>query len=121
MKPERPRIHGLDLDAAGRCRHWRSAVDVVAMRMACCGAYWACVDCHDELAGHPVVRRRLDDPSPAAMCGVCGREMSAIEYLGCGDRCPACGHGFNPGCRLHRHLYFDVPPVADVIGGGGGA
>ena len=25
------------------------------------------------------------------------------------DACPHCGAGFNPGCRLHRHLYFDGP------------
>ena len=23
------------------------------------------------------------------------------------DDCPACGAEFNPGCRLHSHLFFE--------------
>lgn len=81
------------------------------MKLACCERYWACIDCHEALADHPAQRRPIDDPSPAAMCGVCGHEMSATVYLGCNDACPACGHAFNPGCRLHRHVYFKVEPL----------
>ena len=101
-------IHGKTLDPAGRCEHWHGEHDVVALKMPCCDQYWACIDCHRERAGHDAKRRDPDDPNPAAMCGVCGHEMTARAYLDCGDRCPACGHGFNPGCRLHRHFYFQV-------------
>ena len=109
-QPSRPVVLGVDVDAESRCRHWHSPHDVVAMKMACCDVYWACIDCHAELAGHAAVRRPLGDPSPAAMCGACGHEMAAADYLACGDRCRVCGHAFNPGCRLHRHLYFEVEP-----------
>ena len=109
--PDRPAVHGIDLDAETRCAHWRSPLDVVAIRFACCDAYHACFDCHAALADHPPVTRPVDDPTPAVLCGVCGHQMTVAAYLDCGDRCPACRHGFNPGCRLHRHLYFDVDPV----------
>ena len=81
------------------------------MKMPCCDKYWACIDCHSELADHAAERRPLDDPAPAAMCGLCGHEMSARQYLTCNDRCPGCGHAFNPGCHLHRHLYFSGTDV----------
>ena len=104
-----PPVRGLDLDPQTRCRHWHEARDVVAIKMLCCGDYWACIDCHRELADHAARTRPADDATPAVLCGACGHEMTARQYLDCGDACPRCGHGFNPGCRLHRHLYFAVP------------
>jgi uncharacterized CHY-type Zn-finger protein len=99
---------GLELDGETRCAHWHGPLDIVALRLPCCGAYYACRDCHDALADHPArVWPRDEQEAMAAMCGACGRQMSVREYLGCEDRCPACGAGFNPGCRLHRHLYFE--------------
>ena len=101
-------VHGLDVDPQSRCRHWHAEHDVVAMRMACCGQWWACIDCHAALADHPAERRPVDDAAPAARCGACGHPMTAAAYLACEDACPHCGHAFNPGCRLHRHLYFVI-------------
>ena len=98
-------VHGLDLDAESRCRHWHADHDVAAMFFPCCRRWYACHDCHAALADHPPVRLAADAPA-AARCGACGHTMSAQAYLDAGDRCPACGHPFNPGCRLHRHLYF---------------
>ena len=49
-----PEICGMEVDAQTRCVHWRSAVDIVAIKMACCGVYWACKDCHEALAGHAI-------------------------------------------------------------------
>jgi uncharacterized CHY-type Zn-finger protein len=108
----RPPVFGLDLDRETRCRHWRSPRDIVALRLPCCGRYYACRACHDALADHEArvwPRADFDQAAaqPAAMCGVCGHEMSAAAYLECADRCPACAAAFNPGCRLHRHLYFE--------------
>ena len=104
----RPSVFGLDLDGETRCRHWHSPRDIVALRLPCCGRYYACRDCHDALAGHPArVWPRAAFDQPAALCGACGHEMSAAVYLACADRCPACAAPFNPGCRLHRHLYFE--------------
>jgi uncharacterized CHY-type Zn-finger protein len=51
--PARPAVHGVDLDAQTRCAHFASPRDVIAIRMKCCGEYYACAECHDALAGHP--------------------------------------------------------------------
>lgn len=102
-------MRGLDLDPQTRCAHYRSSLDVVAIRMRCCGEYYACRECHDALADHPAeVWPRAQWDENAARCGVCGHLMSVAAYLACEDRCPACAAGFNPGCRLHRGLYFEV-------------
>jgi len=102
-------VRGLEVDARTRCVHWRSALDIVAIRMKCCGEYYACKDCHDALAGHAAqVWPRDEWHAPAVLCGACGHEMSIRAYLDCADNCPACGAGFNPGCRLHRHFYFET-------------
>ena len=103
----RPEVRGVDLDPQTRCAHWRSDLDVIAMKMACCGVYYACRDCHDALAGHAAAvwpRWRWDEP--AILCGLCGTEHSIEAYLGCENVCPTCGGAFNPGCAKHKHLYF---------------
>jgi uncharacterized CHY-type Zn-finger protein len=102
-------VKGIGVDAQTRCAHWRSPLDVVAIKMKCCGEYYACKDCHDALAGHaaePWPRAEWDEA--AVLCGACGHAMSIRAYLGGADACPACGAGFNPGCRLHRHFYFEA-------------
>jgi uncharacterized CHY-type Zn-finger protein len=106
---ERPTVLGLNLDAQTRCAHWHSALDIVAMKMRCCGAWYACKDCHDALAGHPIrVWPTGEWDKPAVLCGACGGQMSVRSYLACGDRCPACAAPFTPGCRLHRRFYFET-------------
>ena len=102
----RPPVRGVEVDGQTRCRHWRSPRDVIAIRMPCCNAYWACSDCHAELAGHPPARRAVNDPAPAVLCGACGHEMTVRQYLDCCYACPRCGSAFNPGCALHHELYF---------------
>lgn len=101
------RVHGLGLDAHTRCTHWHGPTDVVAIRMACCGAYYACIDCHRELADHPP---QAWPPGSAAvvavLCGACGHAMPIGHYLSSGHQCPHCGHGFNPGCQRHYPHYF---------------
>lgn len=101
-------VLGVDLDAETRCVHWRSPLDIVAIRMKCCGHYYACKDCHEALADHPIiVWPRAEWGTPAVMCGACGTQMTVAGYLGCDDACPSCRAPFNPGCRLHRHFYFE--------------
>jgi uncharacterized CHY-type Zn-finger protein len=107
----RPAVHGAQLDAQTRCAHWSTALDIVAIKMACCGSYYACRQCHDELAGHPARVWAVETwDEPAILCGACGSELSIRAYLDCGSRCPTCGAGFNPGCHTHRHLYFETSP-----------
>ena len=109
--PDRPIVHGLDLDPETRCAHWRGPLDVIAIKMRCCGRYYACRDCHDALADHPAAAwPRAEWDAPAVLCGACGTEMSVAAYLACDNHCPACGAASNPGCKLHRHLYFETGP-----------
>jgi uncharacterized CHY-type Zn-finger protein len=109
MSPRQtPEVRGVDIDPQTRCVHWHSAVDIIAIKMRCCGMYWACKDCHQELAGHAIaVWPREEWEERAVLCGACGVEMTIREYIDCESRCPRCGAGFNPGCRKHHHFYFE--------------
>ena len=48
-------VKGVDLDPETRCRHYHGPTDVVALKFKCCGEYYACKDCHAELADHAPV------------------------------------------------------------------
>lgn len=109
MTGARQPVFGVDVDPETRCAHWRSPLDVIAIRMRCCGDYYACRDCHDALAGHAAqVWARGEWDQAAVLCGVCGGELSVRAYMDCESRCPGCGAPFNPGCRLHYPLYFEA-------------
>jgi len=104
----RPMVSGVGLDPQTRCTHYHGPLDVIAIKMACCGIFYACRECHDEMAGHaaevwPIARRG----EAAVLCGACGRQMAISDYLRCDNRCRACGAPFNPRCALHHHLYFE--------------
>jgi uncharacterized CHY-type Zn-finger protein len=104
----RPFVRGVALDAQTRCAHYHGSLDVIAIKMRCCGVYHACRECHDELAGHaPEVWPKAEWDQNAILCGACGLEMSVHDYLACENRCPACRAPFNPGCKTHHHLYFE--------------
>ncbi|MCH7945506.1 MAG: hypothetical protein IIC73_05755 [Armatimonadetes bacterium] len=101
------RVIGIDLDGEHRCRHWNSEFDVVAVMFKCCGEFYACRECHDELADHEVrLWEQAEHDTRAVACGTCRQTVSIRDYLRSNDRCPACGRAFNPGCRKHHHLYF---------------
>jgi uncharacterized CHY-type Zn-finger protein len=109
--PEKPEVRGIDLDAQTRCRHYHKPTDIIAIKMRCCGAFYACKECHDALAGHAI------EPWPAPerhehaiLCGACRAILTISEYLECGYRCPKCGAAFNPACRNHHHFYFAAAP-----------
>jgi len=102
-----PDVRGVELDAQTRCAHYNSPLDVVAIKMRCCDAYFACKDCHAVLADHSL------EPWPreawqqkAVLCGACRSELTIAAYMESLDCCPACGAPFNPGCREHRRFYF---------------
>ena len=100
-------VHGIALEAQTRCSHSHGPLDIIAIRMKCCGAYYACRSCHDALADHTVdVWSMAEGDQPAVLCGACRTELTINEYCRSGDRCPNCGAGFNPGCRSHHQLYF---------------
>jgi uncharacterized CHY-type Zn-finger protein len=113
MDEPRPSVSGVDLDPQTRCAHYNSGLDIIAIKMKCCGIYYACKDCHDALAGHAIeVWPHNEWDQPAVLCGACGIELSIQQYLECSNKCPSCSSPFNPGCRNHYHYYFDALPTA---------
>jgi uncharacterized CHY-type Zn-finger protein len=101
-------VRGVGLDAQARCVHYNSPLDIIAIRMRCCGIYYACKDCHDALADHPVEVWPIQEwDGRAVLCGACRNELTIAEYMASGYKCPACRSDFNPGCRGHYHFYFE--------------
>ncbi len=104
-------VLGVALDDQSRCAHYHGPHDIVAIRFKCCGKYYACKDCHAALADHAIaVWPESEWTTLASRCGACAVEMTIQDYLSGEARCPACGAGFNPRCRYHHHVYFDVSP-----------
>lgn len=104
----RPRVLGAVVDDMTRCVHYRTEVDIVAIRFACCGEYYPCHLCHEEAAGHPAAQWPLAARDrEAVLCGACGTELTVTAYLDA-TACPECGARFNERCRLHTHLYFET-------------
>jgi len=100
-------VQGVDVDPQTRCAHWHSPLDIIAIKFRCCGEWYACYECHRELADHPsAVWPQAEFGEKAILCGACRTFLDIATYLSCGFRCPDCGSDLNPGCALHRHLYF---------------
>ena len=109
LTPHKRLVIGLDVDARTRCAHYHTDRDVVAIKVACCGDYYPCFQCHETCADHPAEqwpRERFDEP--AVLCGVCGVELTIQAYLDSDNACPDCEAAFNPGCRQHLGRYFAV-------------
>jgi uncharacterized CHY-type Zn-finger protein len=89
-------VLGIDVDWQNRCEHCTSPLDVVAFRYKCCGLYYACVRCHEILAGHEIVIwDKTDYETLGVLCGICRTEFTIGEYLAGDDRCPNCKTAFN--------------------------
>jgi uncharacterized CHY-type Zn-finger protein len=100
-------VNGIDLDPETRCAHYHGPNDTVALKFKCCGKWFPCHLCHEELAQHDsVVWPEKEFDSVAVLCGGCGKQLSVREYLECDSICPSCGRLFNPGCAKHAHYYF---------------
>lgn len=84
------------------CPHYNGPLDMVRNMCATCGRYWECYLCHAEAADHPFGRMPVDAPF-STQCGSCGGVMAYGH-----ERCSHCGQGFNPGCSLHAHIYYDL-------------
>lgn len=84
------------------CPHYNGPLDMVRNMCATCGRYWECYLCHAEAADHPFGRMPIDAPF-STQCGSCGGVMAYGH-----ERCSHCGQGFNPGCSLHAHIYYDL-------------
>jgi len=103
-----PRVLGPVVDDMTRCVHYRTEVDIVAIRFACCNEYYPCHRCHEETADHPAQQWKLSErDQEAVLCGACGTELTIASYLATTE-CPNCRSPFNERCRLHTHLYFQT-------------
>ncbi|UYO95698.1 CHY zinc finger protein [Microbacterium sp. M28] len=102
----RPVVLGAVVDAQTRCVHYRGPLDIVAIRFACCGGWYPCLHCHDEVADHAIRPWPLDArDEQAVLCGACGATLAIGTYLRV-EQCPYCAAPFNPGCALHHCVYF---------------
>lgn len=104
-----PVVYGLSLTRLTQCAHWHSPLDIIAVKHFCCKKFYACISCHDALETHasdvwPCTRR----DEGAVLCGQCRHVLTVNEYLESGSRCTECGSAFNPGCKKHWGLYFEV-------------
>lgn len=105
-------VRGVEVDGRTRCAHYATDRDVVAIRLACCDAFYPCFRCHEAVADHSAERLPADRfDEPAVLCGACGETLAASTYLdldAAEPACPACDAGFNPGCADHHDRYFEV-------------
>jgi uncharacterized CHY-type Zn-finger protein len=102
----RPVVLGPTVDEQTRCIHYRTPLDIIAIRFACCGRHYPCHLCHDQTADHPSRPWPSGaDDERAVLCGACWTELTITQYVGAGS-CPACAAPFNPRCARHHSIYF---------------
>ncbi|HTU48856.1 MAG TPA: CHY zinc finger protein [Bryobacteraceae bacterium] len=103
-----PQVKGIQVDGETRCAHYRTPLDIIAIKLKCCGTYYACKDCHEALAGHAIeVWPKHEWTEKAVLCGRCRTELTINEYMASGRRCPVCSAEFNPRCAKHYRFYFE--------------
>ena len=101
-------IHGTAVNGRTQCAHYHSERDIVAIKHKCCGEFYACIECHNEAAGHQAeLWPQVEFQSEAIYCGNCHQTLPIAHYLSCDSTCPHCQAAFNPGCANHYHLYFE--------------
>lgn len=100
-------IYGIDVDERTRCFHYKTDLDIIAIKFRCCGKWFPCYECHAAISDHdPQVWPAEEFDANAVLCGECGLRLSINEYFECGSACPQCESRFNPNCASHYHLYF---------------
>jgi uncharacterized CHY-type Zn-finger protein len=102
-------INGKTIDDETRCVHYHGASDIIAIKFKCCGDYYPCYSCHHEQAEHSAITwTKNERDTKAILCGKCGNELSIHAYVESGNQCPFCNAAFNPNCKNHYHLYFEI-------------
>ncbi|RKQ28429.1 CHY zinc finger protein [Oceanobacillus halophilus] len=97
------------VDQETRCKHYDSLQDRIAIKFPCCQEYFPCYQCHKEHGcGGREIWLRTEFHQKAILCGSCKKEMSIQSYICSQSECPKCQVSFNPGCKWHHHLYFDI-------------
>jgi uncharacterized CHY-type Zn-finger protein len=102
-------VHGLVIDDETRCSHYKSPLDVIAIKFRCCDRWFPCRECHDDSESHAAsIWPKEQFDIAAILCGVCGHQLTINSYLASGSACPKCNAAFNPRCADHHHLYFEM-------------
>jgi uncharacterized CHY-type Zn-finger protein len=102
------RVLGVNVDPETRCHHYHEPTDIIAIKMKCCGLYFACKDCHVVLTDHAIeVWPEQQWDEKAILCGACCTELTIRQYFESASQCPDCHASFNPGCQNHYHYYFE--------------
>lgn len=102
-------VKGKTVDHETRCIHYHSPQDIIAIKFKCCKEYYPCYYCHQEEVNHkPEVWSKNEFDVPAILCGSCRNELTISEYLISQNVCTNCGGRFNPNCRNHYQLYFEI-------------
>ncbi|WP_135820407.1 CHY zinc finger protein [Halostella litorea] len=102
-------VRGVGVGSETRCAHYGGPRDVVAIRFACCDAYYPCFRCHAAVADHDAERvPRAAFDAAGVLCGVCGATLSVRAFVEGDHACPDCGAAFNPGCADHYDRYFEM-------------
>lgn len=103
-----PKVYGSLVDYETRCIHYHSFLDVIAIKFKCCNKYYPCFQCHNEHEPHSIQRWSKNEFNvKAILCGICHHELSIQDYM-MTDSCPNCHSHFNPSCKSHYHLYFNI-------------
>lgn len=103
-------VRGLAVNARSQCAHYHSPLDIVAIKFKCCDTFYACIHCHEALAGHaPETWLKQEHETHAILCGACQSTLSISDYLQSNSSCPSCGAAFNPRCATHHQFYFEDP------------
>jgi uncharacterized CHY-type Zn-finger protein len=107
-------VRGIELDGRTGCAHYRSELDIIAVKFHCCRIYYSCCYCHEADAGHSArIWPLVQFDEQAVLCGACETELTIRQYLHCQAVCPVCRARFNPRCALHYHLYFEMSGPVD--------
>ncbi len=100
-------VNGVGMDAETRCAHYHTELDIIAIKFKCCGRWFPCYKCHQEIAEHSTETWPANEWKEAAiLCGVCGNQQTIADYRKGNATCISCSANFNPACAKHHHLYF---------------
>lgn len=106
-------IYGLTVDNQTRCKHYHSPLDIIAIKFKCCDKFYPCYQCHQHCEQHKIERWQIHEfDQQAILCGCCKNTLSIHQYMAV-KSCPHCQSAFNPSCKKHYHLYFDVEQAID--------
>jgi uncharacterized CHY-type Zn-finger protein len=127
MRPNFPSVRGVDLDPETRCAHYHGPTDIIAIKTKCCALSYACKDCHEDLADHPIeVWAQSEWNQQAILCGACGTELAIRQYMQCDSVVQVAGRSSIPDAeitiifilqsdeeRLNHEGWFDSRPRLD--------